>query len=189
MRQPTSSALYPDTAFLIAYSRISDDWRKHNRKKAATSSWAAGKGVVNQHRRNDKNAARHDAVLVHRYTDNDLSPSKRGIRRPEFQAMLRDVRRGQTAEGYPDTASAAPTRTACRARTETGQSALHLTDGVVGALSTLTPLALAGSVHLYILMASTAERRSGTGRTRVPGRSAVAPRCRTARHRNWIVVR
>ncbi|MEU6057314.1 recombinase family protein [Streptomyces sp. NPDC047097] len=100
---------------------------------------------------------RHDAVLAHRYTDNDLSASKRGIMRPEFQAMLRDLRRGQTAEGYPDTASSSPTRTACRARTETGQSALHLTDGVVGALSTLAPLALAGSVHLYILMARTAE--------------------------------
>lgn len=112
---------------------------------------------MNQHLPNHKNAARHDAVLVHRYTDNDLSASKRGIMRPEVQAMLRDLRRGQTADGYPGTASSAPIRTACRARTETGQSALHLTDGVVGALSTLAPSALAGSVHLYILMARTAE--------------------------------
>ncbi|MER5968553.1 recombinase family protein [Streptomyces sp. NPDC002055] len=93
--------LHPDTAFLIAYSRISDDWRKHNRKKAATSSWAAGKGVANQHRRNDKNAARHGAIIVHRYTDNDLSASKRDVVRPDFQAMLRDLRRGHTPEGYP----------------------------------------------------------------------------------------
>jgi hypothetical protein len=38
-----------------------------------------------------------------------------------------------------------------------GRSALHLTDSVVGVLSMLAPLALAGSVHLYILMARTAE--------------------------------
>ncbi|WP_411143083.1 DUF2637 domain-containing protein [Streptomyces sp. x-80] len=37
------------------------------------------------------------------------------------------------------------------------QSPLHLGDGVVGALSMLAPLALAGSVHLYIIMARTAE--------------------------------
>lgn len=60
--------LHPDTPFLIGYSRISDDWRKHNKKKAATSAWSAGKGVANQHRRNDRNAARHNAVIVHRYT-------------------------------------------------------------------------------------------------------------------------
>ncbi|MBD0689397.1 DUF2637 domain-containing protein [Streptomyces sp. CBMA123] len=40
---------------------------------------------------------------------------------------------------------------------ESGRSTLHLADGVVGVLSTLAPLALAGSVHLYILMARTAE--------------------------------
>ncbi|MCZ4118094.1 DUF2637 domain-containing protein [Streptomyces sp. H39-S7] len=40
---------------------------------------------------------------------------------------------------------------------QAGRSALHLTDGVVGVLSMLAPLALAGSVHLYILMARTAE--------------------------------
>ncbi|MGX2994866.1 recombinase family protein [Streptomyces sp. JNUCC 64] len=93
--------LHPDTPFLIAYSRISDDWRKHNKKKAATSAWSAGKGVANQHRRNDRNAARHGAVIVHRYTDNDLSASKRDVVRPDFQAMLRDLRRGHTPEGYP----------------------------------------------------------------------------------------
>ncbi|KOU84208.1 recombinase family protein [Kitasatospora sp. NPDC052868] len=93
--------LHPDTAFLIAYSRISDDWRKHNKKKAATSAWSAGKGVANQHRRNDRNAARHGAVIVHRYTDNDLSASKRDVVRPDFQSMLRDLKRGHTPEGYP----------------------------------------------------------------------------------------
>ncbi|MEV1081928.1 DUF2637 domain-containing protein [Streptomyces sp. NPDC050211] len=40
---------------------------------------------------------------------------------------------------------------------QAGRSALHLADSVVGVLSTLAPLALAGSVHLYILMARTAE--------------------------------
>ncbi|MFJ3710395.1 DUF2637 domain-containing protein [Streptomyces sp. NPDC090053] len=40
---------------------------------------------------------------------------------------------------------------------QAGRSALHLGDSVVGVLSTLAPLALAGSVHLYILMARTAE--------------------------------
>ncbi|MCC2279548.1 recombinase family protein [Streptomyces sp. ET3-23] len=92
--------LHPDTPFLIAYSRISDDWRKHNKKKAAASAWAAGKGVANQHRRNDKNAARHGAIIVHRYTDNDLSASKRDVVRPDFLAMQRDLRRGYTPEGY-----------------------------------------------------------------------------------------
>ncbi|UNZ18174.1 DUF2637 domain-containing protein [Streptomyces sp. 891-h] len=38
-----------------------------------------------------------------------------------------------------------------------GRSALHLGDAVVGALSMLAPLALAGSVHLYILMARTVD--------------------------------
>ncbi|MFJ8957445.1 DUF2637 domain-containing protein [Streptomyces sp. NPDC102381] len=50
---------------------------------------------------------------------------------------------------------------------QAGRSALHLTDSVVGVLSMLAPLALAGSVHLYILMARTAERpvpdRADTG--------------------------
>ncbi|MGW8329420.1 DUF2637 domain-containing protein [Streptomyces sp. NPDC055897] len=40
---------------------------------------------------------------------------------------------------------------------QSGQSPLHLGDNVVGVLSTLAPLALAGSVHLYIIMARTAE--------------------------------
>ncbi|NJQ04049.1 DUF2637 domain-containing protein [Streptomyces lonarensis] len=48
------------------------------------------------------------------------------------------------------------------------QSTLHLTDNIVGALSMLAPLALAGSVHLYILMARTAERA-------VPDRSDAVP--------------
>ncbi|MFF7232203.1 hypothetical protein [Streptomyces sioyaensis] len=46
--------------------------------------------MANQHRRNDKHAARHGAVILHRWTDNDLSASKRGVVRPDFQAMLRD---------------------------------------------------------------------------------------------------
>ncbi|MGA4842148.1 DUF2637 domain-containing protein [Streptomyces sp. G45] len=48
-----------------------------------------------------------------------------------------------------------------------GPSSLYLGDRVVGALSTLAPLALAGSVHLYTVMARTADPsvpdRSGTG--------------------------
>ncbi|AXG82650.1 DUF2637 domain-containing protein [Streptomyces paludis] len=51
---------------------------------------------------------------------------------------------------------------------DAGRSALHLGDGVVGVLSTLAPLALAGSVHLYILMARTAE-------SSVQDRSAIGP--------------
>jgi hypothetical protein len=66
----------PDSTFVGAYSRISDDWRAHSKKKATTSAWSAGKGVANQHRRNDKNAARHRLIITHRYTDNDLSASK-----------------------------------------------------------------------------------------------------------------
>lgn len=71
---------------------------------------------------------------------------------------------------------------------QAGRSALHLTDGVVGVLSTLAPLALAGSVHLYILMARSAELsvrdrediRPGPVRRPVPGHSGnvpVAPMC------------
>ncbi|MDV5145456.1 DUF2637 domain-containing protein [Streptomyces sp. SBC-4] len=45
---------------------------------------------------------------------------------------------------------------------------LHLGDSVVGVLSTLAPLALAGSVHLYIIMARTAE-------SSVPDRPEVRP--------------
>ncbi|MEU2066186.1 MULTISPECIES: DUF2637 domain-containing protein [Streptomyces] len=51
---------------------------------------------------------------------------------------------------------------------QAGRSALHLTDSVVGVLSMLAPLALAGSVHLYILMARTAERA-------VPDRADTGP--------------
>ncbi|MEV3853076.1 DUF2637 domain-containing protein [Streptomyces sp. NPDC050095] len=52
---------------------------------------------------------------------------------------------------------------------QAGRSALHLTDGVVGVLSTLAPLALAGSVHLYILMARTAELSVRDGIDTGPG--------------------
>ncbi len=52
---------------------------------------------------------------------------------------------------------------------QAGRSALHLTDGVVGVLSTLAPLALAGSVHLYILMARTAELPVPDGVDNGPG--------------------
>ncbi|WP_327376562.1 DUF2637 domain-containing protein [Streptomyces sp. NBC_01216] len=52
---------------------------------------------------------------------------------------------------------------------QAGRSALHLTDSVVGVLSMLAPLALAGSVHLYILMARTAERSVPDRRRTGPG--------------------
>ncbi|MFE7462595.1 DUF2637 domain-containing protein [Streptomyces sp. NPDC057499] len=52
---------------------------------------------------------------------------------------------------------------------QAGRSALHLTDCVVGVLSTLAPLALAGSVHLYILMARTAELSVPDGTADGPG--------------------
>ncbi|MFJ6459757.1 DUF2637 domain-containing protein [Streptomyces sp. NPDC091387] len=52
---------------------------------------------------------------------------------------------------------------------QAGRSALHLTDSVVGVLSMLAPLALAGSVHLYILMARTAERAVPDGADSGPG--------------------
>ncbi|MFD4986485.1 DUF2637 domain-containing protein [Streptomyces sp. NPDC058374] len=51
---------------------------------------------------------------------------------------------------------------------QAGRSALHLADSVVGVLSMLAPLALAGSVHLYILMARTAEQA-------VPDRADTGP--------------
>ncbi|MGW3163324.1 DUF2637 domain-containing protein [Streptomyces sp. NPDC001142] len=52
---------------------------------------------------------------------------------------------------------------------QAGRSALHLGDSVVGVLSTLAPLALAGSVHLYILMARTAELSVRDGADDGPG--------------------
>lgn len=52
---------------------------------------------------------------------------------------------------------------------QAGRSALHLADSVVGVLSTLAPLALAGSVHLYILMARTAELSVRDGANTGPG--------------------
>ncbi|OIK02703.1 hypothetical protein BIV25_02875 [Streptomyces sp. MUSC 14] len=52
---------------------------------------------------------------------------------------------------------------------QAGRSALHLADSVVGVLSTLAPLALAGSVHLYILMARTAELSVPDGADDGPG--------------------
>ncbi|MGW4883479.1 DUF2637 domain-containing protein [Streptomyces murinus] len=50
-----------------------------------------------------------------------------------------------------------------------GRSALHLADSVVGVLSMLAPLALAGSVHLYIVMARTAELSVRDGADSRPG--------------------
>lgn len=93
-------ATNPGTTFVGAYSRISDDWRAHSTKRATTSAWSAGKGVANQHRRNATNAARHGLIIIHRYTDNDLSASKLDVVRPDFQAMLKDLRRGRTPAGY-----------------------------------------------------------------------------------------
>jgi DNA invertase Pin-like site-specific DNA recombinase len=90
----------PGATFVGAYSRISDDWRAHSTKRSGTSAWSAGKGVANQHRRNATNAGRHGLIIVHRYTDNDLSASKPDVVRPGFQAMLRDLRRGRTPAGY-----------------------------------------------------------------------------------------
>lgn len=52
--------------------------------------------------------------------------------------------------------------------TRSGPSALRLGDSVVGVLSTLAPLALAGSVHLWIIMTRTAE-------SSVPDRSESGP--------------
>jgi DNA invertase Pin-like site-specific DNA recombinase len=97
---PDLLAANPGKTFVGAYSRISDDWRAHATKRATTSAWSAGKGVANQHRRNDTNAARHGLIIVHRYTDNDLSASRLDVVRPDFQAMLKDLRRGRTPTGY-----------------------------------------------------------------------------------------
>ncbi|KOU84198.1 DUF2637 domain-containing protein [Kitasatospora sp. NPDC052868] len=52
---------------------------------------------------------------------------------------------------------------------QSAQSALHLADSVVGVLSMLAPLALAGSVHLYILMARTVELSVRDGADGGPG--------------------
>lgn len=57
------------------------------------------RGEPTPSQRQERGPAR--AVIVHRYTDNDVSASKRSVVRPDFQAMLRDLRRGQTPEGYP----------------------------------------------------------------------------------------
>ena len=60
---------------------------------------------------------------------------------------------------------------------QSAQSALHLTNPVVAVLSMLAPLALAGSVHLYILMARTAELsvRDGADGSPGPVRGDVVP--------------
>lgn len=91
---------HPSAPFLIAYSRISDDWRQHSKKKSAKSPWKPGKGVANQHRRNEMNASHYGCLIVRRYTDNDLTAAHRSVARPDFEQMLRDLRRGYTLEGY-----------------------------------------------------------------------------------------
>ncbi|WP_443043792.1 DUF2637 domain-containing protein [Streptomyces sp. GS7] len=63
-------------------------------------------------------------------------------------------------------------------RLPSGPSALHLADSIVGVLSTLAPLALAGSVHLWIIMARTADSSVPDQCTRRPG----PVRSDTARH-------
>lgn len=79
---------------VIAYARISDlsKQRADSRKNA--------KGVTNQHATNRNIARRDSLVIIKRYTDNDLSASKDEYR-PDFESMLTDLHRGQTAEGYP----------------------------------------------------------------------------------------
>lgn len=78
--------LHTGSAFLIAYSLIWDDWRKHNRKKAATSSRAAGKGVADQYRQNDQNAAAHSSPST-------SSPARRPQRSATTGAPERRARR------------------------------------------------------------------------------------------------
>lgn len=40
-------------------------------------------------------------IVVHRYVDNDRTASKVGVKRPGFDAMLDDLKRGTTAVGFP----------------------------------------------------------------------------------------
>ena len=79
---------------VIAYARISDLSQKRTDASRNT------KGVTNQHATNRGIARRDSLVIIKRYTDNDLSASKDEYR-PDFESMLTDLHRGQTAEGYP----------------------------------------------------------------------------------------
>jgi DNA invertase Pin-like site-specific DNA recombinase len=77
---------------LISYARISDT-------RAGKSETT---GVTTQHASNRGRARRlgPSYLIVRRYTDNDLSSAKDEYR-PDFEAMIADLRRGQTEQGYP----------------------------------------------------------------------------------------
>lgn len=66
---------------------------------------------------------------------------------------------------------------AVRLNQQTDAPGLQLGDTVVAVLSTIAPLALAGAVHLYILIARDPSVRTGSGRTPLsgPGRNSGQP--------------
>lgn len=80
---------------VIAYARISS---VRNRTQSDGTKYA--KGVSNQHVEMRVGATQHKVIIVKRYTDNDASASK-DEHRPDYEAMLTDLHRGITAEGYP----------------------------------------------------------------------------------------
>ncbi|MFE4966267.1 recombinase family protein [Streptomyces sp. NPDC056660] len=75
---------------VVAYCRISND--RHRKD---------GHGVADQAQHCARIAARHRMIIVHRYVDNDKSASKASVQRPDFDAMLKALRDGVSAIGYP----------------------------------------------------------------------------------------
>lgn len=72
---------------VVAYARISADLAKD------------GHGVEDQHRVNGESAAAQGWKVVHRYTDNDLSAAKADLIRPEFEDMLKALKKGHLPDG------------------------------------------------------------------------------------------
>ncbi|WP_141583261.1 recombinase family protein [Actinomadura sp. WMMA1423] len=57
--------------------------------------------VADQQAINEKTAALLGCRIVARFSDNDKSASKEGVRRHDFEAMLRVLRKGKLADGTP----------------------------------------------------------------------------------------
>jgi hypothetical protein len=90
---PPCELITTDARCVIAYARISDLSGKRGDILNRT------KGVTNQQITNQAIARREELTIVKYYADNDLSASK-DQPRPGFEAMLVDLRRGFTTEGY-----------------------------------------------------------------------------------------
>ncbi|MFB6529532.1 recombinase family protein [Streptomyces sp. NPDC056399] len=99
-------APHPGLVDSSALGRDVDEWlagRVPVASYARVSRDAAGdgRGVGRQHLNNDDAASRLGWAVVYRFTDNGVTASDPSVERAAFLRLLRDLRAGRTAEGFP----------------------------------------------------------------------------------------